>query len=141
MTGSPDPFTGTWKLSLADSHLTSPAPRSWIQEIEITDDRVWVREEVLLAGGASINTTVAARFDGRDYPVGGSPLADTIAYTRLDSHHLSATAKKAARVTLTEMVSISPDGNTLTLTYCIVGRGGPTANSVAVFRREPGDFP
>ena len=56
--------------------------------------------------------------DRRESPVSGSPVADVIAYPRLDNNNISrsAKAKKDNSVSLRETLAAAPDGETLTLT-------------------------
>ncbi|HEV2669186.1 MAG TPA: hypothetical protein VG324_29990, partial [Blastocatellia bacterium] len=89
---SPDPFTGAWKFSQEDSRLAGQTPQRWIQKIVARGDEVSVSEEIVFDNGPQMNVTVRARFDGQDYPVNGSPIADTIAYTRLNDLTISGTA-------------------------------------------------
>jgi len=133
----PDPFTGAWKLSPEDSRLAGQTPQCWIQKIVASDNDVSVQEEIVFDNGAQINVTVRARFDGQDYPVNGSPIADTIAYTRMDDLTISGTAKKAGVITVIETVSVSRDYSALTMKYSIRSREGQQASSIAVFKREP----
>lgn len=87
--------------------------------------------------GISIRVSVDAKFDGKDYPVSGSPIADTISYTRVDHLTIHGTAKRAGNITLVEAVSVSDDCSTLTMKYSIRGRDGQETSGIAVFKKEP----
>jgi hypothetical protein len=87
--------------------------------------------------GRALTVTVEASFDGRDYDVSGSPLADVIAYSRRDRHRIDAVAKKDGRVVLTESVTASEDGRALTMGYVTRLPDGRDVTSVAVFKRQP----
>ena len=130
-----NPFTGTWKLRPDRSRLAGPVPQRWIQRIEVVDDEMRVREEIVLADGRTIDVRIDARCDGHDYPVVGSPAADVMAYTRLDRSRLSGTAKKGGTITLTETATVSEDGGTLIHEFRIHARDRET-DSIAVFERE-----
>ena len=116
----PDPFTGTWIFSAERSRLSTPPPRSWAQQIDATSEEVRVREEIIRADGSQTAVTVQARFDGEEYPVSGSPAADTIAYIRASRNRIAGTGKKGGSVSLQETVVAAPEGGTLTLTYSFV---------------------
>ena len=77
-----------------------------------------------------------ARFDGKDYPVTGSPFADAVAYERIDSRTLKGTVKKAGKVVTSETVTISADGKTLTGTYSGTDATGKQVDAVAVLDRQ-----
>ena len=132
-----DLFTGWWKLCPEVSRLGNRVPQSWTQRLAVTGDAVSVREAMVVAGGAVMKTTTAAKFDGKDYPVQGSPLADTIAYTRVNEFQISGTGKKGGVITLTETAAVSSDGNTLTLTFCLHPGTPQATERSAVFRRQP----
>lgn len=130
-----DPFTGTWTFRADLSKLSTLAPRNWIQVIHATADEVQVREEILSAEGHRMIVTAEARFDGKQYPVSGSPAADAIAYTRIDSHAISGTASKNNNLSIKETLTAAPEGNSITLTYSILHGGREVANGIAVFER------
>ena len=128
-------FDGTWTLDIDASRLAGPAPKHWIQHIEVTAERVRVREDIVLADGTILDTSVDAGFDGAQYPVHGWPTLDTIAYMRVSERCIAATAKRGGHIAMTETVKVSNDGHTLTHEFAIRGRAGGVANSVAVFTR------
>ena len=100
---SEDPFTGTWSLSRTVSRLLGPSPAQWTQQIEASASRVRVRETIVSADGARTSHVVDAQFDGTDYPVNGSRLVGTIAYTRPDRFRIEGTARNAGTVVFTEL--------------------------------------
>jgi hypothetical protein len=130
---SPDPFTGVWNFSAQQSTLSAPHPRSWIQRIKVTASEVSVREEIIGADGTRTVVTLQAKFDGKEYPVSGSPAADTMAYDRTDIHNVSATAKKNGTVSMREALTVSLDGRFLTQIYSIYRGPREVANGTAVF--------
>ena len=131
-----DPFTGTWKFNARKSTLTDPTPRRWIQTIVATEEQLVVREEIVRANGAASEVKIWARFDGADYPVLGSPLADFIAYERVERNSISGTGKKNGVITFTETITVSPDGKLLTLVYSLQTGASQVARGVAVFERQ-----
>src|SRR5438105_15705509 len=104
-----DPFTGTWTFNAQRSKLTTPLPESWVQRIIATGDEVRVQETIVRMDGSRTVVKVLAKFDGREYPVTGSPIADTIAYERVSSNIISGTGKRNGVIALTETVIVSPD--------------------------------
>jgi hypothetical protein len=134
-----DPFTGTWAFSATRSTVTTPPPRSWIQRIRASDADVEVREEILTSDGARVTVGIQARFDGHDYPVSGSPLADAITYTRPDRYTIIGVAKKNGSVSLKETLRASTDGAVLTLSYSIHAGTQELAKGTAILERARGD--
>ena len=132
---SSDPFTGTWGLCLAESHFIGSPPQKWIQKIEASKEQLLVNEESVLDNGRCLNVTVAARFDGQDYLVDGSPLAESIAYTRLDRFTISGIAKRRGCQTMRETVLVSADEEKLIMRYSLRDRDGEETSQCAVFKR------
>jgi len=93
-----DPFTGTWRFNPERSTLSTPPPQSWVQQIIATSDEVHVQETIAGLDGSQTLVEVMARFDGSDYPVTGSPAADTIAYRRVNSTRRSGALRKTPLV-------------------------------------------
>jgi hypothetical protein len=131
----PDPFSGTWVLNPDRSRLSTPPPKQWTQTISVEGNRIRLREEIVSAEGLPTVVTVAASLDGYEHPVGGSQVADTIAYRRTDGYTIRGMGKKAGAVSLDETVTVSSDGLTLTVVYSILSQGREVAFGTAVFNR------
>jgi hypothetical protein len=131
-----DPFTGTWVLNLSKSKLPPPLPQSQTSSIEANSNGIRIRELIVSDKGERMSITVDAKFDGKDYPIVGSPFVDTVAYQRVDSHTLKGTVKKAGKVVTTEQATVSPDGKTLTGTYSGTDLNGNQVTGVAVFEKQ-----
>jgi len=127
-------FRGVWGFNPQLSKLSTPSPRSWILEILADSDGIRVQETIVGTDGSETVISVAAKFDGNDYPVEGSPAADTIAYTRLDRKTIRATGKKNGSVSLTETVTVTPEDWNLTLLYSIHAGPEVIAQGIAVFQ-------
>jgi hypothetical protein len=131
-----DPFTGTWKLDLGKSRLQPPAPRSLVTHIQCDETGISVREEIVDADGKPLTVTGKAGFDGRDYPVIGTPFADTVSYQRVDAHTIRGASKKGGKVLVHETVIVSQDGKTMTATYTAKDPQGREIVSTAVLEKQ-----
>ena len=98
-----DPFVGVWRLNPATSQLTA-SPRAWVQTISVDGGWIDVHEEIVRADGSSSKVAVRARFDGRDYPVTGTALVDSMAYSR-EGNTIVGTGKKNGVVSLRESMT------------------------------------
>lgn len=135
-TSGHDPFTGMWAFSGARSALSTPTPQSWVLLIRASESEVSHREEIIASDGSEMTVVLHATFDGADHAVSGSPLMDTIARTRPAPHVIASTGKKAGAVTLTDTLTVSPDGEVLTLTYSILDSDQEVANGTCIFERR-----
>jgi hypothetical protein len=131
-----DPFSGTWVLNLSKSKLPPPLPQRQTSYIEANSKSIRIRELIVNDKGERMSITVDAKFDGKDYPIIGSPFVDTVAYQRVDSHTLKGTVKKAGQVVTTEKATVSPDGKTLTGSYSGTDLTGKQVTGVAVFEKQ-----
>jgi hypothetical protein len=130
-----DPFTGHWTLNLAASRFTVPAPAEWTQDLEVYAEGLRAYERIVGATGAESQHAVEARFDGSEAVVMGSPLVDTIAYTRPAPTRIDGVARKSGAVVFRETITVSADGETLTTALVMLRSDGSPVESVAVFTR------
>jgi hypothetical protein len=129
----PDPLTGNWTLNLSKSTLNVPPPRFWVQHIQSNEHELSLREEIISADGLPMTVSLRAAFDGKDYPVTGSHYVDTIAYSRLDARTLSAVGKQQGSVFLRESITVSPEGDTLSLALTVFSGDHQIAAGTLVF--------
>ena len=132
-----DPFSGVWRLNIAKSKIAPPVPRSHTSTIDADAEGVRVREEIVNENGEQVTVTFEAKFDGKDYPVTGSVLADTVAFRRIDPHTITAVVKKGGKVVLSETEAVSKDGKILSGTYSATDASGKTITGVAVLEKQP----
>ncbi len=133
---SEDPFSGVWTLNLSKSKLPPPLPKSQVARVDADASRLRITEEVVDAKGTTMNISVDARFDGKDYPVKGSPFADAVSYQRIDRFTIKGIGKKDGKVVMHEKVTISPDGRTMTGTYSGTDASGKDVTATAVFDKQ-----
>ena len=133
-----DPMIGTWKLNLAKSTYTpGPAPSSATNKFEPWEGGVRATIDVVDAQGNKIHAEVAAKFDGKDYPIKGSPMADAVSLKRLDERQIDVVWKKAGKVAMTGRSVISADGRTTTVTQTGKDAQGHTVNNVVIYEKQP----
>jgi len=131
-----DPFSGTWVLNLSRSKLPPPLPKSQTAQVIVDASGIQITEEVVSGTGERMTISVKARFDGKDYPVSGSPFADAVAYERVDRHTIKGIGKKDGKVVMHETVVLSPDGKTMTGTYSSTDAAGKPVTAFAIFEKQ-----
>ena len=134
---SKDPFVGTWRLNVAKSKYTGPAPKSITSTYEAAGQgyKVSVRNEP--ASGAVQQYSYTTSLDGKDSPVtGNNPNADTIAVKRIDANTIELVNKKGGKATTTQRNVVSPDGKTRTVTTTGTDPQGQKVNNVGVFEKQ-----
>ena len=128
---------GTWKYNAAKSKFTpGPAYKSRTVKIEPHGDGIKVTVDEVSGDGTKHGYTYTANYDGKDYPVTGNPMADTIAYKRIDDNTVEATTKKGGKAAANLSIVVSKDGKTLTVTSKGKNVKGEAFSSVAVYDRQ-----
>jgi hypothetical protein len=121
-------FTGTWKFDPARSRLSYAFPQSWTQFIECDGSTLTIRDEITKPDGSSLLVRISAKLDGSDHPVSGSPVADTMAYTRTGELLLTGIGRTAGNITIEQSIQLSPNHQSLSITFVLFegGKAGPT---------------
>src|ERR1700732_5121066 len=85
---------GTWKLNMEKSKFSPAAPvKSLTSTREASDGGVKITSTGERADGTPVNASYTAKYDGKEYPVTGSPY-DTIAIKQVDANTFTFTQKK-----------------------------------------------
>lgn len=129
-------WTGTWKLSPAKSELGSGAIRAQTLTFESTPEGIKLSSEGTDGEGKPMKGGYTSKFDGKDVPWAGNPMADTAAPKKIDDNTYENVWKKGGKVTVTAKVAVSKDGKTLTVTQDGTDPKGAKIHSVAVYERQ-----
>jgi hypothetical protein len=80
-----DPMVGTWEVNLSKStYNPGPAPKSAINKFEPWEDGMKGTIDIVDAQGNKIHSEASVKFDGKDYPLKGSPIADAVSVKRIN---------------------------------------------------------
>ena len=131
-----DNWVGSWKLNAAKSQLGSNAIRAQTLTFETTADGIKLTSDGTDAEGKPMHSGYTSKFDGKDVPWAGNPMADTAAPKRIDNNSYENVWKKAGKKTVTAKVSVSKDGKTLTVSQTGADATGAAVSSVAVYDRQ-----
>jgi hypothetical protein len=132
-----DPRMGTWKLNVAKSKYSpGPAPQALTVKVEPSGQGEKATAEFVNADGTRTTTQYTANFDGKDNPLTGSQIADTVSLKRIDARTTDRTDKKGGKVAQTLRRVVSKDGKTMTVTTKGTNAQGQAVNNVAVFAKE-----
>jgi len=132
-----DPRVGTWKLNVAKSKYSpGPAPQALTVKVEPSGKGEKVTTEFVNADGTRTTTEYTANFDGKDNPLTGSQIADTVSVKRINARTTERTDKKGGKVAQTLRRVVSQDGKTMTVTTKGTNAQGQAVNNVAVFEKE-----
>jgi len=131
-----DNWVGTWKLNVEKSQLGSNAIRAQTLTFEATPDGIKLSTVGTDAQGQPMKGGYVSKFDGKDVPWAGNPMADTASPKRIDNNSYENVWKKGGKVTVTAKISVSPDGKTMTVTQSGTDPEGKPVTSTAVYDRQ-----
>ena len=91
---------------------------SWRVEKESADDAANTLMWKGTGDGLSMSTPTGvhwdAKFDGKEYPVGGVYANDTVSLKKLSDHSVEATLKRDGKLYEVQKITVSPDGKKMT---------------------------
>ncbi len=133
----PDPVIGTWTLNVAKSTFSpGPAPQSATRTYAETPDGIALTFNGVAADGSAISGGSTFQYDGKDYPITGSPDYDTLSLKRVNRHAVKSLLKKDGKVIGTTTRTITAHGKVLTLSSRGKNAKGVRFHSVAVYDRQ-----
>jgi hypothetical protein len=128
---------GTWHLNVAKSKYSpGPAPKSQVLKIEAAGEGEKVTSEQVSATGDKIVSVYTANYDGKPYPITGSPTADLVSLKRVDANTSERTDIKGGKTVATLVRTVSTNGKTMTVTIKGTNAQGRTVNNVVVFEKH-----
>jgi hypothetical protein len=132
-----DPASGTWELNVSKSKYSpGPPPKSETRTYEVKGESLKYTSKGIDADGKPTLVQITGNYDGKDYPMTGSPDADAISYKRINISTLEFTQKRANKVVGTGTRVVSKDGKELTVTYKGTNAKGQAINYVQVFEKR-----
>jgi hypothetical protein len=129
-------WVGTWKLDAAKSKLSATGVRAQTLKFEATPAGIKLTSDGTDAQGKPMHGGYTSKFDGKDVPWAGNPMADTACPKKIDDNSYENTWKKDGKVTVNATVTVSKDGKTLTISQTGKDAGGAPMSSVGVYERQ-----
>ncbi len=127
---------GAWKLNVEKSKFSpGPAPKSLTLMIEPSGKGAHVTTEAINADGSRAATEYAANYDGKDYPLKGSMIADTVSVKRVNALTTLRTDKKNSKKVATYKTVVTKDGKSYTVDMKSVTPKGEPVKNFLVFER------
>ncbi len=130
------PFTGTWKLNLQKSKMIEGDPtQSDVHQVVVKDETL--TDETESSDGKTTNKTkVEAKIDGKDHPITGDPMSDTISYKHEGARTLAYTSKKAGKVVADGTIVLSGDGKSATVKFTATTPEGKKVTGIQIYDKE-----
>ncbi len=134
---SSDPVIGMWQLNVQKSKFVpGPPPQSQTRTYASDQDRITLTAEGVDAKGNPTHQEWSAKYDGKDYPVAGSPTVNSIAMKRVDDSTVNATSSKDGKIVSNATREVSKDRKELRITVKGTDDKGQPFTNVMVFDKR-----
>ena len=133
-----DRQAGTWKMNIEKSKFASdmPSPKGETVVIEEQKGGLKVVSNGLNAEGKPTHFEYSVKYNGKDYPVIGSPAVDAVSVKKIDDSTIETIRKKNSVVVTTNTSVISKNGKTRTNTFQGKNAKGEPRTWTVVFEKE-----
>jgi len=134
---APDPAIGTWVLNVEKSKFTpGPGPKSATRTYTQTADGIELTFSGVAADGSAMSGKSTFKYDGKDYPITGTPDYDTLTLKRVNATTVKSVQKKDGKVVGWTTRTVSAHGKVLTLSSKGKNAQGAAIHSVAVYDKQ-----
>jgi hypothetical protein len=134
----PDPVIGTWTLNVAKSKFSpGPAPTSATRTYAQTaDGSIALTFSGVASDGSPTSGASTFKYDGKDYPITGSPDYDTLSLKRVNRTTVKSLLKKDGKVIGFTTRTITAHGKVLTLSSSGKDAKGTHFHQIAVYDKQ-----
>ena len=105
-----DPFVGKWKMTPTKSQVAG----SFTMKAEGQDNGIQVVEDLHWANGNAVQRRWTAKYDGKNYPIGGDSTMDAISLKKANPNTINYVVKKSGKQYASGKCTVSKDGKTMT---------------------------
>jgi hypothetical protein len=106
-----NPLIGTWKLNEAKSKFAPGATKNtMVTYSPAKDDMVKCTVDGVDKDGKPVHWVWVGKFDGKPYPIKGTPAFDMLTYKPVNDRTNNTVATKAGKVVVTGMLLVAKDG-------------------------------
>jgi hypothetical protein len=135
--GSHDPAVGSWTLNVEKSKFSpGPAPKSQTRSYEQAANGIKLTWTGVAADGSAMSGESTYKYDGKDYPISGSPNYDMLTAKRVNATTVKSVQKKDGKVVAWTTRTVSAHGKVLTLISHGKDANGAGYHNVAVYDRR-----
>ncbi len=128
---------GTWGLNAAKSKFSGPSFKSQTRTYaEAADGNTTMSFTGVTGTGNTVSGGTTFKYDGKDYPITGSPDFDTISGRKVNDTTVNFWLKKSGKTVGEGSRMLSEHGKVLTLTSKVKGADGKPYTSTMIFDRQ-----
>jgi hypothetical protein len=132
-----NPHMGTWKLNETKSKFAADSTKNHtVAYTEGENGMIKVTVDGTDKDGKAVHWTWEGKWDGKPYKTEGNPVADTMAYKKVDAHTNKITGKKDGKTVFTGTITVSKDGKSRVVTTNLTDPDGKTVTDKAYYDKE-----
>jgi hypothetical protein len=127
------PHIGMWKLNETKSKIPAGMGKNNTVTYEEQKDKIKITVDGVDKNGKPVHSVWVGKFDGKAYPLKGSPSIDAVAYRTVNDRTNDLTALKGGKVMWSGKITVAPDGKSRTVTTNGTDPNGKKFSGKAVY--------
>jgi hypothetical protein len=132
-----DPSLGTWELNVAKSTWSpGPGPKSDTRTYTAAPNGYKLVSKGVGADGKPTAASLTVAFDGKFYPITGSPTIDSVSTKRIDANTFESQLKKGNKVMSHSTRVVAKDGKSFTTTSTGTDAAGKPFKNTVVYDKK-----
>jgi hypothetical protein len=124
---------GTWKLNESKSKIPAGMGKNNTVSYAEQKDKIKITVDGVDKNGKPTHSVWVGKFDGKAYPLKGSPSADAVAYKTVNDRTNEITALKGGQVMWSGKITVAADGRSRTVTTNGTNPNGKKFSGKAVY--------
>lgn len=134
----PDPWVGKWRMDPSQSQFHNPAPQEQTLQVQsVTSGAIQYTVSGTDADGKPVLQSFDGKADGQAYPISVNGLeGGRMSYQQVSDHEFTAQGTTSNGTPVTSTVTLSPDGQTITIKRQVADTKG-AYNETVVYARQP----
>jgi hypothetical protein len=128
-----NPHIGTWKLNESKSKIPAGMGKNNTVSYAEQKDKIKITVDGVDKNGKPTHSVWVGKFDGKAYPLKGSPSADAVAYKTVNDRTNEITALKGGKVMWSGKITVAADGRSRTVTTNGTNPDGKKFSGKAVY--------
>jgi hypothetical protein len=126
---------GTWKLNETKSKIPAGMGKNNTVTYAEQKDKIKITVDGVDQNGKSTHSVWVGKFDGKAYPLKGSPLTNAVAYRTVNDRTNEITSLKDGKVMWSGKITVAPDGKSRTVTINGADANGKKFSGKAVYNK------
>src|SRR5204863_8236700 len=131
-----NPHIGTWKLNEAKSKLAPGMGKNTAVTYTEQGDKIKVTVDGVDKDGKPTHSVWVGKFDGKAYPLKGSPSLNAVAYRTVNDRTNEITTLKDGKVAWSGRIAVAADGKSRTVTINGTDANGKKFTGKAVYDKD-----